>query len=447
MRERFQAWMPYVGLNWSSFGEYLALMERKGSAVNLGFLVGHGTIRIAVMGYETRAASKNELEIMKNLLAKSMEEGAFGMSTGLVYHPGTYADTNELIELCRIVAKYGGVYSTHKRGQGDEFIEATKEAIEIGEESGVRVQISHHAPNMTKWGKNQETIEMIETAQKRGVEVLADKHGYTYGSGNLLTVFPPWFRMQTIEKQIQGLRDPEIRARIKKEAAGGLDWPRVTPALLARAGKWSGLVIMGGKNKDFIGKNVEEISKSTRKDPYDVIFDLMIENNMSVRTVNTNYDEEDLRNGYRSWIMMISADASAFSPSGPLKEITEIGQHAKLYGTFPQIFRKYVRGENRKDLPWESEGAKILTLEEAVRKMTSLPAQMLRLMDRGMIRPGMAADIVIFDPEKIADRSTYADPYVYPAGISYVIVNGKIAVEQGEYSGVPTGKILRFRRD
>jgi N-acyl-D-amino-acid deacylase len=449
IKERYQEYLPYVDFDWTSYHEYLDRAEKKGSNVNLAFLVGHGTMRSAVMGYETREATREEIEKMKDLTAEAMEAGAFGMSTGLVYHPGVYANTDEIVDLCEVVAKYGGVYSTHKRGQGDEFIEATREAIEIGERAGIRVQVSHHAPNLTCWGRNQESIEMMEHAREKGVEVLADKHGYIYGSGSLTTIFPPWFRMQTIEKQIEQLKDPQIREQIKQEAGGTLTWPRVTPALLARAGKWDGLVIMGGVRKEFIGKNLDEIAKSTGKNPFDIIFDLMIESNMSVRTINTNYNEKDLQDGYRSNIMMVSADASAFSPEGPLMEMLMEGrlEHAKVYGTFPQIFRKYVRGENREDMPLEQGSAKILTLENAVKKMTSLPTQMFHMWDRGLIRIEMCADIVVFNPDIISDSSTYFKPYEYPSGIEYVLVNGEIAIKNGDYTGAIAGKILRFKPD
>lgn len=446
IEDRNQRFLPYVALDWSSTEEYLDRAEKKGSVVNLAFLVGHGTVRSAVIGYETREATKNEVEKMKGFVAQAMEAGTFGMSTGLVYPPGVYANADEIVELCKVVAKYNGVYATHKRGQGDEFIEATLEALEAGMRTGVRVQVSHHAPNLTLWGRNQETIEMMEEAREKGVEILADKHGYVYGSGSLMTVFPPWFRMQTKEKQIEQLKNPKIRERIKREASGELTWPRVTPALLARAGKWEGLMIMGGARKEFIGKNLKEIAESIGKDPFDIIFDLMIESNMTVRTINTNYYEEDLQNGYKSPLMMVSADSSVYSPQGPLADMLVKGrlEHAKTYGTFPQVFRKYVRGEDRKNFPLETGAAKILTLEEAVKKMTSLPAQMFNLWERGLIRPGMWADIIVFDPDKISDESTYFDPYKYPTGIEYILVNGEVTIEKGRYTGVLAGKILRF---
>jgi N-acyl-D-amino-acid deacylase len=418
-------------ITWSTFADYCRVLEEKGIAINAATLVGHGNLRVGVMGeegYSPKEPTNEELEEMKALLAQAMKEGAFGMSTGLVYPPGVYAKTDEIIELCKVVAKYGGIYATHIRGQGDQFIEAVKEAIEIGEKAGVPVQLSHHSPNPGMWGKTIESLRMIDEARARGVDVTCDKHGYVFGSTNLSTVLPPWAHEGGTQKLVERLRDPKLRERLKWEIAGGLEWPRVSPALHARAGAWENIIIIAAKNKELEGRSIRQIATSRGTDPFDTVFDILIEEEGTCSVKYPAYSEGDILRVFKHPSSMVSTDDAALAPYGILGR----GKgHPKAYGTFPLMFRKYVR-----DLG-------VLTLEEAVRKMTSFPARRFGLWDRGLLAPGMWADIVIFNPHKISDKATIEEPYQYPEGIEYVIVNGKLVLDKGEHTGALPGKALR----
>ncbi|MCC6018296.1 MAG: D-aminoacylase [Candidatus Verstraetearchaeota archaeon] len=431
-----------LNLEWSSVGEYLSFMERRGVSVNVAMLVGHGQIRSCVMGFEAREPTLSELEEMKLLLRDSLEDGAFGMSSGLVYAPGRFAKTDELVELCRVVAEYNGLYATHIRGERETIIEAVSEALYIAEKSGVRLQLSHHPPKIGAYGKSVETLKMIEDARGRGLDVACDFHPYTAGSTSLSALLPAWAQEGGFEKIIERLRDPVTRVKIREDMIRE-PIPGPGPCGLVKRGLWNMIFLSEcNVNKDLIGKSFDEIAKLRGKDPFEAYFDILLEENLSGSIIGFYYDENDIRNVAVSPYSMVGSDGYALAPRGVL---VREGGHPRSYSTFPMVIRKYVRGESRSELLYD-RGDKIMSLETAIMKMTSLPASRLNIHDRGLIRVGFQADICIFDYNRISDLSTYYNPQVFPVGVEYVIVNGVIVVDRGRHTGAKPGKVLRHRK-
>jgi N-acyl-D-amino-acid deacylase len=413
-------------LTWTTMGEYMNTMQRKGVALNVAHLVGNANIRVFVLGFENRLVTRNELEEMKKILAQTMEDGAFGMSSGLIYPPSCYADTEELVELAKVVAGYGGIYASHIRGEGFTLTDAVKEAIEIGERADIPVEISHHkASGKANWGKVKQTLRIMEEARERGVNVTCDVYPYTAGSTGLDALLPPTAYEGGVEKLIERLRDPETRGKIKEEMThtseeGGAD-------RLGRLG-WDIIMISYCKgHPDLEGKTIKEITEEKSVDPFDFVFDLLIEEKASVGIVLFTMCEEDMRYVLSHRLSMVGSDSSARAPYGVLGKGKP---HPRTYGTFPRILGRYVREE------------RVLTLENAIRKMTSLPAQKLKLRDRGLIREGMWADIVVIDPKRVIDQATYQKPHRYPKGIEYVLVNGGLVVEHGKHTKALPGRVL-----
>jgi len=431
-----------LNLEWSSVGEYLSFMERRGVSVNVATLVGHGQIRSCVMGFEAREPTLSELEEMKLLLKNSLEDGAFGMSSGLVYAPGRFAKTDELIELCKVVAEYNGLYATHIRGERETIIEAVSEALYIAEKSGVRLQLSHHPPKIGAYGKSVETLKMIEDARVRGLDVACDFHPYTAGSTSLSALLPAWAQEGGFEKIIERLRDPAIRVKIREDMIRE-PVPGPGPCGLVKRGLWNMIFLSKcNVNKDLIGKSFDEIARLRGKDPFEAYFDILLEENLSGSVVGFYYDENDIRNVAISPYSMVGSDGYALAPRGVLMGE---GGHPRSYSTFPMVIRKYVRGESRSELLYD-RGDKIMSLETAIMKMTSIPASRLNIHDRGLIRVGFHADICIFDYNRISDLSTYYNPQIFPVGVEYVIVNGVIVVDRGKHTGAKPGKVLRYKK-
>lgn len=399
-----------VKWNWVTMGEYLSLLGERRTAVNVAALVGHGTVRINSMGFNNRIANKKEIEEMKTLLAQTMEDGAFGLSTGLIYPPGCYSNTDELIALCRIVAYYGGIYASHIRGEAGSLIEAVKEAIKIGEKANIPLHISHHkAAWRENWGKVRETLEIIVKARKKGIDITCDLFPYVFGNGPLKHQLPSWVYVEGDNKLIQRLKDEEIRKRIKKELKGN-------------ASHWNSIripFVKSMENKHWEGKTLSEVGKQEKKDPLEIVFDLLIQEN-NVQITSLLMCEDDIRTVMKYYGTMMGTDGV---PGDRGIFVTS------SYGAFPRILGKYVR-------------ERVLQLEDAVRKMTSLPAQRLGLEDRGMIKENMRADITIFNPDKIMDKATIDKPRQYPDGIQYIIVNGEATIEKGKYTGILAGEVL-----
>jgi len=415
-------------MEWSSFGEYLKWQEKKGCSTNIVGLVGHGTIRIAAMGFEERRPTNAELQEMKNLVEEAMRSGAFGMSTGLIYPPGIFSETTELIELSKVVAKYEGVYFSHIRGEGATLLEAVKEAITIGEEAGLPVQISHHkAAGKVNWGKTVETLKMMEEARERGVDVTFDQYPYSAAMTTLATLLPPWAHEGGMEKTLERLRNPSQREKMRKDIEQGiLGWQN----WIGDCG-WDNITVssvVSERNKFLEGKNLTEIAALRKKDEFTALCDLLLEEQGNATMVMHAMNEEDVRRVMKHHLQMIGTDAWSVAPYGVLGGGKP---HPRFYGTYPRVLGKYVREE------------KVLTLEEAVRKGTSFPAQRLQLEDRGMIREGFWADLVIFNPARILDKATFTDPHNYPEGIEYVLVNGEVVLEKESHNGKLAGKILK----
>lgn len=406
--------------NWESMDEYMKLIDREGVSLNIAPLVGHGTIRQNVMGFEKRPPNDEELGEMKRLVADAMEEGAWGMSTGLIYPPSCYADKEEIIELAGVLADYGGVYFTHIRGEGETLIDALKEAIAIGEHAGVPVQIAHlKASGKKNWGKTVKALKLIEEARGRGVDVTFDQYPYTASSTGLTAYLPDWVHEGGVEKLLERLRDKECRKRIAEEQG-----------VLER--DWETIVIAFAKNHpQYEGKTILEVAKTEGKEPTEAVFDLLLLEEGQVDIVAHGLSEKDVRRVMKNPYMMVGSDGTAVSPRG----ILGLGKpHPRYYGTFPRILGHYVR-----------EG--ILTLQEAVRRMTSHPAQRLGLWDRGLLMEGMVADITIFDPKKVKDKATFTDPHRFASGILYVIVNGVLVVEDSVHTGALPGRALRKKHN
>jgi N-acyl-D-amino-acid deacylase len=418
-------------LRWSSMAEYLALLERQGVALNVASLIGQGTVRASVMGYEKRAPTKEELEQMKTLVSQSMKEGSFGMSTGLVYPPSCYAETDELIELSKVVAKHGGFYASHLRSQNELMFDSVKEAIEIGEKAMLPVQISHEIPAPPIWGQQEKLLKMSDEARQKGIDVACDVLVYLRGETNLKQLVPDWAHSGGDEKLLERLKDPEIREKIKKEtmekgaAAGGS-----AKRALIQLGLWNKIWLSECSiNVDLCGKNFAEIAKLRNvTDPFDAVFDILIEENAAGSIMGEDKLQVDIDYALNHSTSMVGSDGSALAPYGVLGRGRA---NPRSYGTFSKVLARYVRERS------------VIPLESAIRKMTSFPAQRLGLHDRGLLKPGTWADIVIFDQDRIIDKATYESPYQYPEGNSYVLVNGKLVIENGEHTGVLPGKVLR----
>lgn len=410
---------------WTSFGEYLRYVEESTTAVNIAAFVGHGTVRRAAMGCEERAPSPEEMERMKAMVARAMNEGAIGLSTGLIYPPSCYADTREIVELARVAGEAGGVYASHIRYEEDRVVEAVEEAIAIGERAGVPVQISHHkSGGVENWGKVRLTLELMWKARARGVDVACDVYPYTASSTGLGVILPQWIFDGGVDKAIERLKDDDVRRRIRpvveEEEGRKRGWDKTVISSVTKE-----------HNRRFEGKNLVEVAGMMGTDPFTAALDLIVDEAASVQTVRFGMCEEDVEFVLASPLSSIGSDASVRAPYGQLGRGKP---HPRSYGTFPRVLGRYVR-ERR-----------VLSLEEAVRKMTSLPAQRMGLLDRGLVRPGMAADLVILDPDRVSDTATYADPHRYPVGMEWVLVAGQPVIERGKHTGVTPGRVLRCQR-
>jgi N-acyl-D-amino-acid deacylase len=412
-------------LNMRTFADYLRKLEALKPGINVLPLVGHCTVRVAVMAYANRAPTDAELRRMKDWVSSAMEDGAFGLSTGLIYAPGSYAKTEEIIQLAKVVSQFNGIYTSHIRSEGDAQLPANAETIRIGEEAGVPVHISHHkALGKGNWGKSMETLRMMAEARARGVEVTCDQYPYTAGSTFLAAVLPQRAMEGKAEVVTEKLRDPKYRAELIETIEKGSEegWEN-----LIKGTGFEGIVISrSSKHGDYLGKSIAEIAKKENRSPYDVIFDLVIEEGRGLIVILFNMADDDIHRIMRTPWTMVGSDGIPSFGAGRA--------HPRQTGTFPRVLGRYVREKG------------VLTLEEAIRKMTSLPAQTFGVKGKGLLKEGFDADLVIFNPETIIDKATYEDPNQPPEGIRYVLVNGKIAVEDGRVTGVASGRVLRKQK-
>ncbi|MCK5045099.1 MAG: D-aminoacylase [Candidatus Heimdallarchaeota archaeon] len=416
-------------VTWTSYSEYLDEMEKIGCSSNVAYNLGFGMIRMAAMGYEDRKPTKDEMQKMKDYIRDAMEAGAFGISTGLIYTPQAYAETDEVLELTKEVAKYNGLYFSHIRNEGNLVIEAIQEVIDIVEQSGCRGgQIAHHkVSGKANWGRSKETLKLIEETNQRGINITCDQYPYNRGATSLMTLLPPWSHEGGPEKLVERLKDPKEKEKIKKDLYDGtnfesfvknIGWECVYISSLETE-KWS----------KYMGKSLTEITKAEGKeDEFEVLCEILIDEEAKGGMTVESMGEEDIQRIMKGRYTMIGCDGSSIPLTGPLS----YGKpHPRFFGTFPRVLGHFVREK------------KIMSLETAIRKITSFPAQTLGLADRGLLKKNMWADIVVFDQEKITDKATFANPHQLSVGIDYVLVNGDIVIEKGEHQSNLPGKTLR----
>lgn len=405
-------------VDWTRLRGFLARAEEGGLACNIATLAGHGTIRKAVMGYDNRVPDDAEMRRMQSILADALEDGAVGLSTGLEYLPGGYAQVDEQTALARLAAEAGGFYATHLRNEGDTLIESVQEALTVAEQAGIPLQLSHHKSEKPKnWGKVKTTLEMMRQARQRGMDVLTDQYPYAaYMTGLGVILLPGWANDGSQAETTARLRDPKIRARILDEMARE-HWD------------WEAIQIGIARNRrDVQGLTLAELGRREGKTPAEAALDLMADENGWVAAVHFAMSEEDIEYVLRDPHTMIGSDGVANDPQGAAAEGRP---HPRAYGTFPRVLSRYVR---------ERE---VISLSEAIRRMTTLPAQRLNLTDRGQIAVGMKADLTVFNPTTIHDQATFEEPHQYPSGISTVIVNGRLAVDKGVQTEALSGCVLR----
>ena len=438
-----QAWgpisdQPEVTWEWRTFGEYLHSLEEGGIAINIASLAGHGALRIAVMGLDERAPTAAELARMQQLVGEAMANGAFGLSTGLVYAPGCFAGTQEIVELCRVVARYGGLYASHIRGERETILEAVAEAIQIGREAGLPVQISHNAPKYGAPCDASATLRLVEEARAQGQDVTVDNDVHTDLGPPLTGGLPQNLQERPAAELAALLRDLDARQRIQQEIL--LDRrPAFGPAGLLKHGQWQRITILRApRSPGAVGKTIEAIAKERGQAPFEVYFDLIAENGHEAEAIFDYIDEANIRLLLQHPAVMICSDGQVLAPYGFLNDPPPYCPCS--YGEFPGVLERYVRQEA------------VLALEEAIRKMTSYPAQRFGLMDRGVLRPGARADVVVFDLARVRDRATNLYPHTYPfenyphrypEGIDYVFVNGVLVVDGERHTGALPGRVLR----
>ena len=425
-------------VDWTTLAEYTDRFERQGCSLNGAFQVGHGTVRLCVMGWENRAPTRDEMDEMKALVAQTMEEGAFGLSTGTMYTPGNYAETEEIIELARVAAEYGGVHTSHDRRRGwesdprggrdfvtttiDSEIWSIMEVIRIGEEAGLPTTWTHaKACGEVNWCKSlDDWFKIIDMARRRGVDVGIDVYPWTF-RGGIVRGFPTWAEEGGPEKMRERLKDPEMYRKIRAYVKEQMETPLAEHT-------WDRALILtaSDEDKDLVGKFMSEAAEMRGMEPVDLFLD-RIREDKALSGIGQAMHEEDVKALLRHPLTMIGTDGMTLPADYPRKT------HPRSYGTFPKILRKYVRLE------------RVLTLEEAVRKMTSAGATKLGLMDRGILRPGFWADVTVFDPLNVRENATYEDPIQLAEGFEYVFVNGVLTIRHDKHTGALAGKPLKHK--
>ena len=411
--------------------DFWAALLNTGISLNFGSYFSETQARIAVLGYDARQPTPDELAKMKAILETAMQNGAMGMTTALIYPPSSYATTPELIEMAKVAATYGGIYASHMRGEGKELVQSVDELIEIAEKGGLPGEVFHFkAAYSPGWGKlMQEAGQHIDAARSRGVDVAADLYVYTAGGTGLEATIPSWAHEGGNEALIKRLADPEIRARLKREiVTGSPGWWNIIEA----SGGWQNVILVNAQNSDnakFQGRSIADIARELSKDPADTAFDFVAQAKTGrVLAIYHMMSEQDIVTALKfPWTSIGSDAGTALTPGGD----DALGlAHPRSYGNFPRVIARYVRETHT------------LTLEDAIRKMTSWPTTRMRIADRGLIREGMWADAVVFDYDKIQDRSTYEHPDVTPDGIDFVLVNGQVVIDHGKHTGARPGKVL-----
>jgi N-acyl-D-amino-acid deacylase len=416
-------------INWTTLGEYLESLERRGISPNVASFVGATTVRIYVLGYEDRAPNPEELEKMKGLVRQAMEEGALGVGSSLIYAPAFYAKTEELIELCKVVSEYGGMYISHMRSEGNRLAEAVDELIRISREAKLPAEIYHlKAAGMPNWKKMDEVIRKVETAQKEGLKITADMYMYPAGATGLNASMPPWVQEGGFKEWRKRLQDPEIRARVIKEMSTPSDeWEN----LYYLSGSPDRILLAGFRKdelKPLIGKTLGEVAKMRGKTPQETAMDLVVEDESRVDTVYFLMSDDNIRKQAGLPWVSFGSDEGSYRPEGVF---LKFNAHPRAYGNFARVIGKYVREE------------KALTLEDAIRRLTSYPAANLKIKDRGSLKAGNYADVVVFDPGKVQDHATFEKPHQLATGVLHVFVNGVQVLKNQEHTGAKPGRVVR----
>jgi N-acyl-D-amino-acid deacylase len=419
-------------LRWNTLGEYFDTVEKRGVAINVASFVGVSTVWRCVMGNSHARPTPEQFAQMKKLVADAMEQGAAGLSCLLAMPPGSLATTDDLVELCKVAARYGGIFVAHIRHEGTDVFTAIREVIEIGRRAGIQVEILHlKIADQRLWGKMNEVVRLIDQARQQGVNVQANVYPYTRGHNNLASIIPPWAHEGGPRRMIERLKDPRLRDRLKKEIADGL--PGWYNHYTAVGGDWSRVLLSG--NASYGGLTMDRLlaqrtKSKTPADLLDTFFDFLAAEGGSVPAIYEHHSEKDMQLALAQPWCGIGSDGLAYSLEGPLRRGHP---HPRSFGTFPRVLGVYVRQLG------------LLRLEDAVRKMTSLNARKLGLTDRGLLLPGNVADVTLFDPERVIDHATYTQPFQYSTGIAYVLVNGTLVLDHGNQTGARPGRALRHR--
>jgi N-acyl-D-amino-acid deacylase len=419
----------HLKADWRTLAQYFARLEKQGIGINMGTYIGAASVRAMVIGYGNRAPTADELRQMEALVEQGMQQGALGLSTALQYPPAPYASTEELIALAKVASRHGGIYATHMRSEGNAEDAALDETFRIGREADIGVEIFHlKTSGRENWGKMPHVIERIEKARAEGIDVAADTYAYTAWNNDMAAFTPPWANDGGSEKLVERLKAPAMRARMRKDMTTPTgDWDNEWLAIQGP----QDILICSVNNPELVkyqGKRVSQIAAEWKEDGIDTIFDFLVKDKAGTYVTVFGMDEADVALALQQPWVSIDNDASGTSPEGLLGKDHP---HPRAYGTFPRILAKYVRDEHK------------LTLADAIRKFTSLAAQREHLTDRGVIKQGMWADLVVFDPATVHDVATYQDPNRYSVGMQHVIVNGVAVIEDGKMTGKLPGKVLR----
>lgn len=416
-------------ISWTTLGEYLQTLEKKGVAPNVASFVGATTLRIHEIGYEDRQPTPEELRNMQMLARQAMEEGALGIGSSMIYAPATYASTEELITLSRVASQYGGMYITHMRSEGNKLLEAVDEVLQIANKANVPAEIYHlKAAGKSNWGKMDRVIAKIDSAQKAGLKISADMYTYVAGATGLDAAMPTWAQEGGYGEWVKRLQDPATRKRVIAEMkTDAQDWENLYYA----AGSAEKLLLVGFRAdslKKFTGKTLAEVAKIRGKSPEETACDLVIQDGSRVGTVYFLMSEDNVKKQIKLPYVSFGSDAGALAAEG---DFLKSSTHPRAYGNFVRLLGKYVRDE------------KVISLEEAIRRLSALPCENLKIQKRGKLAPGYFADLVVFDPKTIGDKATFDQPHQYASGVNHVFVNGIQVLKDGEPTGKPAGRFVK----
>jgi N-acyl-D-amino-acid deacylase len=416
-------------IDWNTLNEYLESLVRRGVSPNVASFIGATTVRINHIGFEDRDPTPEEMEGMKAMVKQAMEEGAMGVGSSLIYAPAFYSSTEELIELCKAASEYDGMYISHMRSEGNRILESIDELMRIANEAEIRAEIYHlKMAGKENWDKYDAVVKKIDSARAAGLHITTDMYTYTAGATGLNASMPPWVQEGGYEKWAERLKNPEIRKRVYKEMTSPTDeWEN----LMYAAGTPDNLLLVGFKNdslRHYTGKTLTEIAKLHGKNPQETAMDLVIADGSRVGTVYFLMNEDNVKKQIVLPYMSFGSDAGSIAPEGVF---LNSNPHPRSYGNFSRVLGKYVRDE------------KVISIEEAVRKLTSLPASNLKIKNRGSLIEGYYADLAIFDPEKVQDHSTFAEPHQLATGMVHVFVNGEQVLKDGEHTGATPGQVVR----